>query len=512
MTNVSNADFADTNLSSSPNLTNLPPELLLQIFAFAANDYSPDNDFEVSITHNGLWDTDLRTKKAIIRVCKTWRDVGLEGLYHRVSLRYIGQLCALVRTLGESAVKYDGAGYAMWIRHIHLNVFVPEMWEVFTRNVAKLLGMSSSCQSISWNTEWDSTQPCYPQSSSSNILALYKHNLTPTLSSLRKLAFTLDNYPPYEGEIDADRNVTFPNLEELTCEMRMPSALQRSKVISQDFIMPNLRRLTITLPWDWPQRNIESEQVAHIFAVLEAHGEKLSFLALDTLALKSGLGAKSVVDVLRLAPNLEHLRCSSLLSTGTLPLKSPYRTLKRLEILTLAIEEVDPYRSGLDMLMNMAGDRKNLPNLTSITMIYQRFPSTTINGASQYAQANRIDSFGYFMAWAKQCREWRIALLGVGGEPLISEEEEKEYSWTDYNEEGSDSDDTYVNESESDDDISTESGSESDASEFSVNSVEAVNIFESILEHERLRDESSDDSGDSGDSEDSDIDINDGDA
>ena len=57
----------------------LPPEILLQIFHFAANDYDPNGDFGVEITHSRSWITDLRTKKAVIRVCKTWRDVGMEG-------------------------------------------------------------------------------------------------------------------------------------------------------------------------------------------------------------------------------------------------------------------------------------------------------------------------------------------------------------------------------------------------------------------------------------------------
>ena len=48
---------------------------------------------------NSAFYQSIRTKKAIISVCKRWWQVGLEILYEDVVFHHIGQIPALVRTL-----------------------------------------------------------------------------------------------------------------------------------------------------------------------------------------------------------------------------------------------------------------------------------------------------------------------------------------------------------------------------------------------------------------------------
>ena len=92
------------------------------------------------------------------------------------------------------------------------------------------------------------------------------------------------------------------------------------------------------------------------------------------------------------------------------------------------------------------------------------------------------------MGWMKKCRGRNITLSGVGGEPLISEEEEQRGGWTDIAEEDSDSDDpTYKYDCPFYDNNSEADWTQlSDRSEFSINSDGAVGAFESTLEVGRV--------------------------
>ena len=58
------------------NPMNLPPEILLLIFAFTTSDYDPGEEFETPILHSGQWKSDLRMRKTLVRVSGTTDTFG----------------------------------------------------------------------------------------------------------------------------------------------------------------------------------------------------------------------------------------------------------------------------------------------------------------------------------------------------------------------------------------------------------------------------------------------------
>ncbi|KAJ7150774.1 hypothetical protein C8R46DRAFT_1043570 [Mycena filopes] len=95
-----------------------PEEILLTIFRLALppswrgdpGNWAPPFPFPT-------WSSDVRTKLAFLRVCKTWYRIMLELLYQNVELRQIGQLVALTRTL-ENRPELGGLVQALKLCHI----------------------------------------------------------------------------------------------------------------------------------------------------------------------------------------------------------------------------------------------------------------------------------------------------------------------------------------------------------------------------------------------------------
>jgi len=56
-------------------------------------------------------------------------------------------------------------------------------------------------------------------------------------------------------------------------------------VITDKFVMPSLHCLTISIPWNSASLVLFKNHVAHIFKLLERHGDKLSCFALNTLGV-----------------------------------------------------------------------------------------------------------------------------------------------------------------------------------------------------------------------------------
>ncbi len=139
----------------------LPAEVLLCIFDLAVGDFDPRKEPRPSIDigNNSPWSKDLRMKKALVRVCKSWRIVAMPYLYCRVYLHRVGQLCALVKVLENSSRRRDSTGYSFWVHHVHGRFLVPTSWEtVYYKNAIRLLTLCTSTRSFFWTITWGS--PC----------------------------------------------------------------------------------------------------------------------------------------------------------------------------------------------------------------------------------------------------------------------------------------------------------------------------------------------------------------
>ncbi len=71
----------------------------------------------------------------------------------------------------------------------------------------------------------------------------------------------------------------------------------------------------------------------------------------------------------------------------------------------------------------MSRNRENFPQLESVAVYDHMFPDTPMEQA--FFHAARHTFFLYFLSWTRKFREKGMALLGVGGEPIISADQER---------------------------------------------------------------------------------------
>ena len=139
-------------MSNACKIETIPPEILLHIFSLATSEYNPKYEPSMGSTSSpSFWTKDLRVKLSLVQVCKPWRNLTLETLYHRIFVVRTEQLVALVKLLEEKA-RYRGR-----VHHIHGDVILDEeMEKVYVKIIGKLLILCSSCRELSWHPLGDS--------------------------------------------------------------------------------------------------------------------------------------------------------------------------------------------------------------------------------------------------------------------------------------------------------------------------------------------------------------------
>ncbi|KAI0364837.1 hypothetical protein BV20DRAFT_1047006 [Pilatotrama ljubarskyi] len=110
-----------------PTITQLPQEILLYIFRATV---PPAHQHDPSVIHgpSGAWMTGLRTRKALVTVCRTFFGPAMEVLYEDIVLRRMGQIPALARTL-DPARTPSAKDVAVLIRSIRMDSCV--VWTPF---------------------------------------------------------------------------------------------------------------------------------------------------------------------------------------------------------------------------------------------------------------------------------------------------------------------------------------------------------------------------------------------
>ena len=98
----------------------LPPSFLLDSSLYAGPD-SP-------------WCEALRMKKSIVQVCNSWCQIGSELLYEEISIRRVGQISALLRTLDANN------GIGDMIKTFEISCFTPTCYKsLFQVDIARIL-------------------------------------------------------------------------------------------------------------------------------------------------------------------------------------------------------------------------------------------------------------------------------------------------------------------------------------------------------------------------------------
>ncbi|KAI0359488.1 hypothetical protein OH77DRAFT_1419993 [Trametes cingulata] len=116
-------------------ITQLPQELLLYIFRVTV---PPAHQHDPSVIHgpSGAWMTGLRTRKALVTVCKTFYGPAMEVLYEDIVLRRMGQIPALARTL-DPARTPAANDVAVLVRSIRMDSCV--VWMPFVEAIREEL-------------------------------------------------------------------------------------------------------------------------------------------------------------------------------------------------------------------------------------------------------------------------------------------------------------------------------------------------------------------------------------
>ncbi|KLO10842.1 hypothetical protein SCHPADRAFT_892030 [Schizopora paradoxa] len=480
--------------SPAASLSLLPSELLSLIFHFATDSFDPKKDPSIDVGNCSPWSTDLRTRKAIIRACKLWRDIAVASLYDRIYLHHVGQLCALVRTLEQNIASNEGRGYAAWIQHIHGDFYVPKSWEaVYTRRFTDLLAFCSSIRSLTWKIKWHGFADQPVSHSIAHLLSSSQSKFRSAISSLRELTFALDDVPSVSETplSDLPSTITFDNLEHLTCEVKKHSAMRQFEFISEAFILPKIKHLTINHQESWVRP--ELIDLTFIFKMLQSFGVKLTSFSLSQASTGDLSARRSIANVLNLTPNLESLQLTCIYFEAIeTPLASPLSHLTSVELFsepTLLNSSLD---GALEPFLEMFEDRESFPHLRSLKIYDYRFPNLPVNGVLAYSSSR--SSAIFFFSWRSRYHQKGIVLECIGDNPKLAADQARWNAWTarvkendelgychddseDYHPTSDDSSDSECNSS-----LYSTSDVEEDGSPSIIGSTEALQIFERTVE------------------------------
>ncbi|KAJ6586396.1 hypothetical protein DFH09DRAFT_1274864 [Mycena vulgaris] len=245
-----------------------------------------------------IWSVDLRTKLAIVRVCKPWHRIGLELLYNTVTLRRISQITTFVSALEA----HDGLGSL--VRKLNISCFVPRGYsELHDHEIKTIFQLCPRLSHFGFKPPFFIPgPPKSPPAVGRNITSL-EYNRTveyslvfPTLvqlcASLQSLALSLPT--AYDASYPT---LVFEQLRSLRVGFAVSETPPQPK-----WILPALRRL-----WLHGHRC----GVSDAEAFLDLFGRTISFLWLYDFAVTPR--SRTIQGLLDRCPALEHLTIPRLL-------------------------------------------------------------------------------------------------------------------------------------------------------------------------------------------------------
>ncbi|KAJ7488309.1 hypothetical protein FB451DRAFT_1529584 [Mycena latifolia] len=284
-----------------------PDEILLDIFHHALPPSWVMSSSEALAPFPPIWSADVRTKLAIVGVCKTWHHLGLELLYESVILQQIGQLPAFVRALEARE------GLRALVRHLEISCFLPRgYFRLYDEETKKLFALCPNLSHFAFTPGFTLYRhsrliPALPSTITSLEYgaAIEYSAILPSLvhlcATLRSLSLTLpDTY-------GADHpTLTFASLEDLRLDLAVDSTIPVS-----EWVIPGLRRAVLRNRFrlGFPAY-MKRETQLEVF--LGAYGRTIRTLMI------SYLQSRSLQDLLDRCPVLEHLGVSMALCAAPL--------------------------------------------------------------------------------------------------------------------------------------------------------------------------------------------------
>jgi hypothetical protein len=107
------------NISDGRAIFKQPPNELLRMIFIRAIAPSFLTDSSLDAGPNSPWCEAIRTMKSIAGVCKAWWHVGVELMYQEISIRRVGQMAALLRTLDANN------DIGSFVKSIEISCFLP---------------------------------------------------------------------------------------------------------------------------------------------------------------------------------------------------------------------------------------------------------------------------------------------------------------------------------------------------------------------------------------------------
>ncbi|KAJ7147018.1 hypothetical protein C8R44DRAFT_758614 [Mycena epipterygia] len=381
-----------------------------------------------------IWSADLRTKLSIIRVCKTWHQIGLEFLYESVMLRSIGQLPAFVDALKAR----DGLGD--YVRSIDLCCFVPHgYYKLHDSEIKKIFALCPRLSHFAFTPSFffPGSPGTLPALASTITSLEYEANIEysailPSLiqlcHTLRSLSLTLpDNY-------NADHpTLAFDNLENLRLGLAKDSLIPAAQ-----WMIPGLRRVLLRdhFRLAFPAYRTKQQQAN---AFLDAYGGTGEVLVVPYLT--SGI----LQELLDRCPTLQHLGVPLQLF-----LPSNHSTLQSVDIFC----PVAPHLPGLGEFDDLKAGFPALRACRYLESIFglQHFENLppTLPSASQYdvTAFDRID-----LNHRIPDSSWLQVILSDAGSADESSDVDSDYVFNVEDDDGGSSGDTDSDSSDSDSDL-----------------------------------------------------------
>ncbi|KAI0756632.1 hypothetical protein C8Q80DRAFT_46777 [Daedaleopsis nitida] len=139
--------FLQPIMSTGPHFASLPPEILLRIFKGTMPPYHEHDP--AALRPRNPWIEEIRFRKGLTLVCKTWSWPATAILYEDVVLRRMGQIPALARTLSSP----NGRDFGVLIQHIRMDSCV--VWapcaDVVQQDLSFILTRSVALRSFSFH-------------------------------------------------------------------------------------------------------------------------------------------------------------------------------------------------------------------------------------------------------------------------------------------------------------------------------------------------------------------------
>ena len=374
----------DAQLTSHAVAPALPPEILLSIFNRAIPPlYLLDSSLFPG--PKSMWCKTIRTKKAIIGVCRPWYLAGISFLYEDISIRRLPQLFYLLRTLTNCVSFRD------LVRTLDVHCFIPiALHQDFHVGLQALLQVCPRLSSLGFFSRRGIPIPTLhilPPNSITHLhlnLTMDYEALIDVLSDVQLTLLHLQLYFLHmvpELSASGSQSLSLPVLETLILTIT-EHLIPHLAILQETWSMPSLHRFTlanlISCNWSDMEANVA------LLAFLSKHGRLLAFLHLTpdtTLKFKR----HEFRLMLQHCPQLEHLIISEEIfkipkndGEDCSVAHSKLRWLDVWEPWQTAVNGVNRHQYPLDLLKKML-----FPNLAGVRRLAS-LPPTLYNWLAEF--------------------------------------------------------------------------------------------------------------------------------